>query len=118
MNNPCHKYCPERVTGCHISCERYERFRKSLDEKNAEIRKLECIADYHRRKNITSRALKIRLTIRVADKIKKRSEKNGNQENSRYVVLDGREGGLLLARGQILYVIPADESVYYSARNL
>ena len=40
MNNPCHRHCPERTSTCHISCERYERFRKQLDEKNAEIHKV------------------------------------------------------------------------------
>ena len=50
MDNPCHKHCPERASGCHISCEKYAEYRKYLDEKNAEMRKLDCIADYHRRK--------------------------------------------------------------------
>lgn len=47
MDNPCYKYCPERAMDCHTRCERYERFRKNLDEKNAEIRKSDCIAAYH-----------------------------------------------------------------------
>ena len=36
--SPC-KHCPDRVVGCHASCEKYINFRKALDERNEEIRR-------------------------------------------------------------------------------
>lgn len=39
MENPCKKDCPSRCPGCHDKCERYQKFRKALDEEKEWLRK-------------------------------------------------------------------------------
>lgn len=50
MDIPCHKHCPDRAVGCHISCERYKEYRNYLDEKNEQIRKENILIGYEGRR--------------------------------------------------------------------